>query len=270
MVSKVTHPKIFIYFLGPAGAGKSTMAESFSEWCEKNDIDTVLVNLDPGAEDLPYEPEVDVRDYISTWDVMKKYGLGPNGAQIIAADLIINYISEIKETLDKISTDYVLIDTPGQIELFAYRPWGPAIVRYLEPTYSHIIFIMDPFLSRSSSGFVSQILLALSVHFRIPYPTTFVMNKMDLLSGSEKERILRYIDDWDSIFDDIMQEKEGVYTTLGIEIYRVISEIEGAIKIIPTSAITQEGFPEIYYEIQLVPMGGEDIVTGRRDIDFEP
>jgi len=96
------------------------------------------------------------------------------------------------------------------------------------------------------------------------------MNKMDLLSGAQRERILRYIDDWDSVFEDIMQENEGVYTTLGVEIYRVISEIEGAIKIIPTSAVTQEGFSEIYYEIQLVPMGGEDIVTGRRDIDFEP
>ncbi|MCD6503432.1 MAG: ATP/GTP-binding protein [Euryarchaeota archaeon] len=265
----MTNPKIFIYFLGPAGAGKSTLTSSFSQWCEERDIVTAIINLDPGAEDLPYTPDLDVREYVTTSDVMKKYGLGPNGAQVVAADLMINYISEIKDLVDNLKVDYVLVDTPGQVELFAYRPWGPTIVRYLEPTYSHLVFIMDPFLAPTASNFVSQILLALSVHFRIPYPITFVMNKMDLLRDDERERVLRYIDDWDLVYDEIREEATSPYMLFGLEIYRAISELEGVLNIIPTSAMTQEGFDEIYYEIQSAAMGGEDIVTGRRNYDFE-
>ncbi|HHC18943.1 MAG TPA: GTPase [Euryarchaeota archaeon] len=265
----MTNPRVLIYFLGPAGAGKSTLTSSFSEWCEERDIATAVVNLDPGAEDLPYVPDVDVRDYVTTSDVMRKYGLGPNGAQVVAADLMINYIAEIRELIDELKVDYVLVDTPGQVELFAYRPWGPTIVNYLEPTYSHLIFIMDPFLAPSAANFVSQVLLALSVHFRIQYPITFVMNKMDLLREHEKERILNYINNWDLVYDEIREEARTPYMLFGLEVYRAISELGESIKIIPTSAMTQEGFHEIYFEIQSVAMGGEDVVTGKRNYDFE-
>ncbi|MEM4772341.1 MAG: ATP/GTP-binding protein, partial [Thermoplasmatales archaeon] len=80
----MTIPRVF--FVGTAGSGKSTMVNSFKDWLVGLNYDAITVNLDPGAEFLPYEPDVDVRESISLEDVMAQYNLGPNGAQIVAAD----------------------------------------------------------------------------------------------------------------------------------------------------------------------------------------
>ena len=37
------------------------------------------VNLDPAVANLPYEPNIDIRDTVNYKEVMKQYGLGPNG-----------------------------------------------------------------------------------------------------------------------------------------------------------------------------------------------
>jgi ribosomal protein S18 acetylase RimI-like enzyme len=34
------------------------------------ELDAITVNLDPGAENLPYEPDVDIRDWISLEEVI--------------------------------------------------------------------------------------------------------------------------------------------------------------------------------------------------------
>jgi len=51
----------FTFLIGPAGSGKSTLASAFSDWLLDQGFDVALVNLDPGAEWLPYRPDVDAR-----------------------------------------------------------------------------------------------------------------------------------------------------------------------------------------------------------------
>ena len=94
-----------IYFVGTAGSGKSTMVGAFKRWLDDNEIDSIVVNLDPGAEKLPYVPDVDSREWINLDEVMSQYGLGPNGAQIVAADLMAVNIKKVSDILDTIATD---------------------------------------------------------------------------------------------------------------------------------------------------------------------
>ena len=62
--------------------------------------DVAVVNLDPGALKLPYSPDVDVRNYVDVGNIMEKYGLGPNGALIMAADLIADEIENLTRDID--------------------------------------------------------------------------------------------------------------------------------------------------------------------------
>ena len=71
-----------IYFIGTAGSGKSSLVSAFQEWMTLQGLDCITVNLDPGVEFMPYEPDVDIRDWVRVGEVMRDYGLGPNGAQI--------------------------------------------------------------------------------------------------------------------------------------------------------------------------------------------
>ena len=130
--------EIFVYFIGTAGSGKSTLTQNFKEWMNQRGLDAITVNLDPGAENLPYEPDVDIKDWISLKEIMESYELGPNGAQIAAADMLALNTSDIKESIESFKTDYVLIDTPGQLELFVFREAGKYIVQFLHPNRSMV------------------------------------------------------------------------------------------------------------------------------------
>ena len=114
-----------IFFTGTAGSGKSQLTSILSNWYQQEGKDVITVNLDPGVNNLPYGVDVDIRDYINLKDIMEKYNLGPNGSLILASDLIATKLEQIENEIDEYNPDYVFIDTPGQIELFAYRTSGP-------------------------------------------------------------------------------------------------------------------------------------------------
>ena len=75
-----------LYFVGPAGAGKSTLVATLQEWMQHYRYDGVAINLDPGAESVAYEAAIDVREKFTLREIMDEYSLGPNGAQVVCAD----------------------------------------------------------------------------------------------------------------------------------------------------------------------------------------
>ena len=109
----------FAFFIGTAGSGKSTLVASLVDVFSENDYNVATLNLDTGVNWLPYTPDVDVRDYIKLEDVALQYNLGPNGAMIASADLTVNYMLDLKDELLNLDPEIVLVDTPGQMELFA-------------------------------------------------------------------------------------------------------------------------------------------------------
>jgi GTPase SAR1 family protein len=68
-----------VFIIGTAGAGKSVFTAAFGEWLKMSKQDVCMVNLDPGALDIPYSPDVDVRNYVNLENLMEEYHLGPNG-----------------------------------------------------------------------------------------------------------------------------------------------------------------------------------------------
>jgi GTPase SAR1 family protein len=149
----------YIYFVGTAGSGKSSLVYSFKEWMTLQGLDCITVNLDPGAEFVPYDIDVDIRDWVRVQDVMEEYQLGPNGAQIVCADLMAVRVNELVEAIEGFKTPYVLIDTPGQIELFAFRKSSEVIIDAMGKEDSFLVFLSDPHLSKTPVGFVSSMML---------------------------------------------------------------------------------------------------------------
>ena len=182
--------EIFVYFIGTAGSGKSTLTDTFNRWTELRGVDAITVNLDPGAENLPYEPDVDIRDWISLKEVMDSYGLGPNGAQIACADMLALNTMDVKKSIESFKTDYVLLDTPGQLELFVFRESGKYIVKFLNPRRSIIAYLLDLALAKTPSGFVSQLLLSVSTNFRLNQSQINILSKADLLTEQERQKFM--------------------------------------------------------------------------------
>ena len=126
------------FIIGTAGSGKSLFTAAFSEWLKLSKQDVAVVNLDPGVLKLPYSPDVDVRNYVDVGNIMEKYGLGPNGAVILAADLIADEVENLTRDIEAVDADIVLVDTPGQMELFAFIASGPYIVDELRTSTTRI------------------------------------------------------------------------------------------------------------------------------------
>jgi len=247
-----------IYALGTAGSGKSTFIAAMAEWMEKNGFKASLVNLDPGAEDLPYEPDVDIRNWFTLTQVMKEHGLGPNGAQVAAADLIAIHIPEIREQLESTYYDYALIDTPGQLELFAFRESSTHIVEQLGAEDSMLAFIFDPILARTPEGFASLLMLSSTVHFRFYLPFLNLLGKSDLLSTDERDMILEWGESEGSLYN-ALREREGMRANMNLEVFRALELLGAYRKMTPMSAYDGEGMEDVYSVAQQIFSGGDDL-----------
>ncbi len=248
-----------LFVLGPAGSGKSTFSGSFQEWMRSNGYDAITVNLDPGAEILPYEPDVDVRNYIQLQEIMDDYGLGPNGAQILAADLIANQLDDIKGEIDDYETDYVIVDTPGQLELFAFRTSSEFLLEHLSEKRGFIAFLMDPMVTISPSGYVSLLTLSASVFFRFYTPFLNVINKIDLLGDTDISKLKLWSSDPETLYDDLRDEKPSMNNIYLLEALKSIQSIGTSNKPLFCSSKELKGLEEIYSNIQMVYSGGEDL-----------
>lgn len=247
-----------LFVVGTAGSGKTALVHAFSEWLDEKGLDSVTVNLDPGVEHLPYSPEVDVREWINVWDVMERYGVGPNGAQILSADLIALKIGEIQKAIEAFPSDYIIIDTPGQMELFAYRQSSMVFLESFGITNSMISFLFDPVLCASPSGFISLLMLSSSIQFRFPASFFNVLSKSDLLDEEKLNSVLEWSNNPHSLYDDLLASDSSIQRELSIEFFRALEGIGLAGSLLPASSKTYDGMDDIYNEIQRVFYAGED------------
>ena len=249
-----------IYAVGTAGSGKSTFIGAFAEWMEEQGFRVSVINLDPGAEELQYEPDIDIREWFTLPQIMKEYGLGPNGAQIAGADMVATKIDEIRDELERTDYDYALIDTPGQVELFAFRASSSEITRRLGEEDSMLAFLFDPIISKEPSGFASLLMLSATVHFRFSLPFVNLLGKSDLLSHEERERILDWSTGEDSLYN-ALREQRDMRGNFNLEIFKALENLGTYRKLIPLSSLTGEGIPDVYSIAQGIFGAGEDLTA---------
>jgi hypothetical protein len=248
-----------LYLVGTAGAGKTTLTRAFRTWMESQGLDAVTVNLDPGAEALPYQPEVDIRDWIRLDEIMDQHGLGPNGAQVVAADMLALNTRSVGEVLETFDPDYFLFDTPGQMELFTFRESSRIVMEAFGQEDTALLYLNDPGLVKEPSGYVSSLLLAATTQFRHSVPFINVLSKADLLSPEELEAVVRWSLDPFALYDALVKGNITPKTTLDVSFFESLETIGVFRRLIPVSADALFGFDEMYAQVQMVFEGGEDI-----------
>ncbi|NPA23104.1 MAG: GTPase [Crenarchaeota archaeon] len=251
-----------VFFVGTAGSGKTSLVRSFGEWLEKEGYDVALVNLDPAVDYLPYIADVDVRDIVSARKIARKYKLGPNASIIAAVDTIIVNADKIREIIFSLGATYVLIDTPGQMEIFAFRGSGPLLISRLSAERSAIVFVIDSVYARSPSGFVSSMLLSLSSQFKFNKPQVNVLNKIDLVDREIIEQIITWSEEPEELLNALSMEMQSMSGKLELMLSEKITEVITAVgavsRLIPVSARTSEGLDELYRVLHQIYIGGQD------------
>lgn len=247
-----------IFVAGTAGSGKSLLSSKIHEYYTRNGAFTAILNLDPGVISLPYTPDIDIRDFVDIVSIMKQYDLGPNGALMMANDLIASKIDDIQQEADNVNPDYLIVDTPGQIELFAYRTSGPYFVNNFNAEQKSALFLYDGALVTTAINFVSMALLATSIRLRLGLPTINILTKTDLIADRISE-ILRWTTNVKLLEAAISAESDGDTYVLVTNILRSLNISGFAQGLIPISNATGEGLVTLEASLSRILNLGEEI-----------
>ena len=249
-----------IFILGTAGSGKSELTNVFTRWLEMQGENALAVNLDPGAITIPYSANVDVRDYIKVEALMEEYGLGPNGGLMLASELMVELIDQLVSDIDDFGPDVAVIDTPGQLEMFAFRDVGAQIAEGLSEEGKGILYLFDSVLCRDPLNYVMNMFLASAINSRFMLPQISVLSKADVL-GDELEEIEGWAEEPLNLKEAIDVRLSGMNRLISQDMMDVIDRLGVEFDPIPISTRTNLGFNRLYSTVTQVFMGGEPFTT---------
>nr|XP_033794410.1 GPN-loop GTPase 1 isoform X2 [Geotrypetes seraphini] len=197
---------VCLIVLGMAGSGKTTFVQRLTAYLHKKNSPPYVINLDPAVHEIPFPVNIDIRDTVNYKEVMKQYGLGPNGGIVTSLNLFATRFDQVMKFIEKRQKNcqYVLIDTPGQIEVFTWSASGTIITEALASSFpSVVIYVMDTSRSTNPVTFMSNMLYACSILYKTKLPFIVVMNKTDII---DHNFAVEWMQDFETFQDALNQE----------------------------------------------------------------
>lgn len=173
--------------IGPAGSGKTTYCNGMQQYLTLLGRKTVVVNLDPANDALPYDCAVDISELVTLAEVQQNLGLGPNGGLVYCLDYLDSNLDWLQEQLERIQKEevvYVLFDLPGQVELFTLHESLKHIVDTITNKWDYrlaAVHLVDAHLCTDSAKYISALLLSLSTMLHLELPHVNLLSKIDLI-----------------------------------------------------------------------------------------
>lgn len=232
-----------------AGSGKTTLMQRILSDCQLNNTAAYCLNLDPAVGTLPYQANIDIRDTVNYKQVMKQYNLGPNGGILTSLNLFATRFDQVLGFVDKRAPelDLVLLDTPGQIEIFTWSASGTIITESLASTYpSIILYVVDTPRTTSPVTFMSNMMYATSIMYKSKLPFLLVFNKTDVTSH---EFAVNWMNDFDA-FAAALKSDDSYMSSLTRSMSLVLAEFYATIRAVGVSAVSGEGMPKLFEAIQ--------------------
>ena len=265
------------------------------------------INLDPAAKYTPFTSSIDIRDTVNYIEVMRQHKLGPNGAILTCLNLFATKFDQVmcilerrafgsssldgsnkreeeddvkdndvveEETVNTSSIvsplplDYILIDTPGQIEAFTWSASGTIVTSALATTFPTVLaFVVDtPRCAASVHTFMSNMLYACSMLYRARLPMVIVLNKIDIVGC---DFVKEWMEDYESFqealddatssanggaeggySDEMLAGGGGYYSSLTRSLSLVLDEFYNHLHKVGISAATGEGVDEFWTVIR--------------------
>ncbi|KAK8096760.1 GPN-loop GTPase 1 [Apiospora kogelbergensis] len=206
-----------------AGSGKTTFMQRINAHLHGQKEPPYVINLDPAVLSVPFEANIDIRDSVNYKEVQSQYNLGPNGAILTSLNLFSTKVDQIVGLLEKRSTPTeenktpiknILVDTPGQIEVFVWSASGQILLESLASSFPTVIaYVIDTPRTASTSTFMSNMLYACSILYKTKLPMILVFNKTDVKDASfAKEWMTDY-----EAFQEALQNDENGNAFGGVE-----------------------------------------------------
>ncbi|CED83924.1 xpa-binding protein 1 [Phaffia rhodozyma] len=243
--------------IGMAGSGKTTLMQRLNAYLHQQGKPPYVVNLDPAVTHMPYQANIDIRDTVDYKEVMKQYNLGPNGGIMTALNLFTTKFDQVLQFIEKRAetVDHVLIDTPGQIEIFTWSASGSIITDAIASSLpTCVAYIIDTPRTTAPATFMSNMLYACSILYKTKLPFILVFNKIDVQGHGFA---LDWMSDFE-VFQDALREREkegregepGYMHGLMNSMSLVLDEFYKNLRAVGVSAMTGEGMEEFFTAVE--------------------
>ncbi|KAI8811207.1 GPN-loop GTPase [Cladochytrium replicatum] len=247
--------------MGPAGSGKSTYCATMLTHAEAIKRSVHLVNLDPAAENFEYEPTIDIRELISLEDVISELHYGPNGGLIYCMEYLTNNLDWLTDSLDDYVDDYLIIDCPGQIELYTHFPIMRSIVETLTGVGYRVcaVYLLDAQFVEDTAKFFSGVLSAMSCMVQLEVPCINVLSKMDLLENKKSRDLDRYLDpDPSLLVESANLSTTSKFHSLNQAIVRLIDDFN-LVSFLPLNIRDEDSVAIVLSHVDNAVQYGEDV-----------
>ncbi|UYV61397.1 GPN1 [Cordylochernes scorpioides] len=189
--------------------------------------------------------------------------LGELGLDLRFVNLIRNYFEQMTTTLMKLvgerakDNEFIIIDTPGQMEVFNWSASGSIITKALcavsvqASTYPTIlVFLLDLKQCQHPNSLLTNLLSCCSIMFLHKLPILAVMNKLD---QSEPTNVLNWMNDF-SEFRLAFDSTPGFQGTINSSLCMVLDDFYRGLNTVALSSETGQGmealFPAIYRAVE--------------------
>ncbi|KAJ4367665.1 hypothetical protein N0V83_007250 [Neocucurbitaria cava] len=253
-----------------------------------------IINLDPAVHHVPFTPNIDIRDSVNYKEVMKQFNLGPNGGILTSLNLFSTKIDQVIGLLEKRTTPpapapeaeqttvefmtnsgkeksappaqqpqvkHILVDTPGQIEVFVWSASGEILLSSLASTFPTVIaYIIDTPRTTSTSTFMSNMLYACSILYKTKLPMILVFNKTDAQDATFAKE---WMTDFEAFQTALRNEEEGgsfggdgvgggsgYMGSLLNSMSLVLDEFYKHLSVVGVSAMTGDGMDDFFRGVQ--------------------
>ncbi|TPX12494.1 uncharacterized protein E0L32_006906 [Thyridium curvatum] len=266
---------VSIVCVGMAGSGKTTFMQRINAHLHAKKEPPYVINLDPAVLNVPFDSNIDIRDSVNYKEVMKQYNLGPNGGILTSLNLFATKVDQILGLLEKRTTsdpanpsrkpiEHILVDTPGQIEVFVWSASGTILLESLASSFPTVIaYIIDTPRTASTSTFMSNMLYACSILYKTKLPMILVFNKTDIKDASFAKE---WMTDYDA-FQAALQEDENSNAFGGVEggenmggtgymgsllnsMSMMLEEFYAHLSVVGVSSMTGQGIDEFFAAVQ--------------------
>jgi GPN-loop GTPase len=249
----------------PAAVSTPTNATTSSSSSSSSKTPAYCINLDPATLNVPYSPSIDIRDTVDYKQVMQQHHLGPNGAIMTSLNLYATKFDQVIRILEQRAdaqqlSEFLLVDTPGQIEAFTWSASGAILSESLASTFPTVmVFVVDTVRCASSPNtFMSNMLYACSMYYRTRLPLVIAFNKTDVVSHEFCMEWMKDFEAFQEALDNARNNENGgessssFYDSLTRSLSLVLDEFytEFSKNAVGVSAVTGDGIDDFWKVIR--------------------
>jgi len=216
-------------------------------------------NLDPAAEFYGYDADFDIRDLVDVDAAMDDMGYGPNGGLVYCMEYLLENAEWLKDELDNFGDDeYVLLDCPGQIELYSHLPIMHDLVKQIKGWGFQVIsvYLLDALYVLEPAKFISGCLLSLSCMLQLETPHVNVVTKCDIADKDQIERVLDSEGAW--MVHTLDQQTSGKLRKLTEAMCTVVDDYM-LVSFVMLDVSDEESIEEVLLKTDHAVQYGEDI-----------